>query len=173
MSDIMIITGGRNSGKTTMAYALCSLLDLDGKSIGGVIQVLALPDQNKDIYELSSQADGSSLVMLSSHRRDSWPVFGNFYYNPGTEAWAEEQFRASYASDVIVFDEIGRYELAGKGFDHGFRFAVEHGEGTVLAVIRDENIAAVCDTYAIDIESCIVINARDDIQETYARIRDL
>ena len=83
MSAMIIITGGRNTGKTTMAYALCSLLDLDGKRIGGVIQVLALPDQSKDTYELSSQADGSSLVMLSTKPRDSWPVFGNFSYNPG------------------------------------------------------------------------------------------
>jgi len=173
MSTIIIITGGRNTGKTTMAYALCSLLDLDGKSIGGVIQVLALPGQSKDMYELSSQADGSSLVMLSSQKRDSWQAVGNFYYNPETEKWAEKQFRASYTSDVIVFDEIGRYELAGRGFDESFRYAVDSYEGIVLIVIREENIASVCDRYGVDIDSCVIIRSQDDTKQAYTRIQNL
>ena len=75
--------------------------------------------------------------------------------------------------DVIVFDEIGRYELDGKGFDRAFRYAVEHYRGAVLAVIREENIRAVCEQYGINIESCTVINAHDEIQESYERIRNL
>ncbi|MBN2858857.1 MAG: hypothetical protein JXK93_01175 [Sphaerochaetaceae bacterium] len=173
MSTMIIITGGRNTGKTTMAYALYSKLDLDGKSIGGVIQVLALPDQSKDTYELSSQTDGSSLVMLSSRKRDSWPEIGNFFYNPETEVWADTQFKASYSSDVIVFDEIGRYELAGRGFDKAFRYAVESYEGIMLTVIREEHIASVCDRYGINIDSCVIISSQDDVEQAYTRIRNL
>lgn len=173
MRTIIIITGEKNTGKTTMAYALCSKLDLDGKSIGGVIQVLALPDKSKDTYQLSSQADGSSLVMLSSQERNSWPAIGNFFYNPDTEVWAEKQFSASYTSDVIVFDEIGRYELAGRGFDESFRYAVESYDGIVLAVIRKEHIVSVCERYGIDIDSCVIINSQDDIHQAYTRIQNL
>ncbi len=171
--NIIIITGAKNSGKTTMAYTLCSKLDVDGKSIGGVIQVLLLPGEEKNTYTLSSQHDGTSMLMLDRAAHENWERAGNFFCNPEAAAWADQQFAASYTSDFMIFDEIGRFELEGKGFDSSFSAALQSYAGTIVAIIRDEYIEDVCSRYAIDVNSCIVIGSHDDKETAYVRIQQL
>ncbi len=61
---IIIISGELNSGKTRLMYAICSLLDLDGFSIGGMIQVPTFPGKPKTSYTLSDQLTGISQTIL-------------------------------------------------------------------------------------------------------------
>ncbi len=168
---IIFISGERDSGKTSMAYSLCSRLDLDGKSVGGVMQVLSLPGEEKTTYTLTSDVDGSSIIMLDREEHEGWEACGRFFCNPEAFFWAESQFNASYDKDVMVFDEIGRFEMEGRGFDTSFSDAVDSYKGYIMAIVRDEFLEAVCSRYAIDLNSCIVIGSHDDKEDSYTRIQ--
>ncbi len=168
--SVLIITGEQNSGKTTMAYALCSRLDLDDYTIGGVIQVLALPGEPKDRYRLASLSDGTSTVFLDAEEHSSWSRIGRFSLNPEGLLWAQQQLQAAYSYDVTVFDEIGRLELNGEGFDGALSRALQGYEGNLMLIVREEFLSEVCLRYSIDRNTALIIRSTDDIDESYRRI---
>lgn len=154
------ITGPVNSGKTTLLYALSSRLESAGHSLGGVIQVLPLPNAEKRHYRLSDQVTGEVRLLLSMDEHPSWSRYGRFWYDPEAFTWASEHIRASMKdAQYLMIDEIGPMELADGGLAEIYVNLLKSFHGTVITVIREPLIDAVCEKFGIKKDRLLILHA--------------
>ena len=167
----IFITGAVDSGKTTMLYALCSRLDSAGYSIGGMVQVLPLPNHRKKDWVLSDQGTGEVRLLLSTEERPDWVGFGRFWYDPETFAWAENQIMQFMpTSDYLIFDEIGPIELQGAGFHDVYRKVLKSFHGTVITVVRESLLDSVFATYDIKREKALILSVDSPREEELGKV---
>jgi len=154
---IIMITGEQDSGKTRLLYAICSLLDLDGFSIGGMIQVPSLPGEIKTSYSLSDQLTGISNKILDEQAEEKNDKIGKYYICQDSFDWANEQIeKACNTSDYLLFDEIGKLELQKKGFYPSLCAALETYKGTIIMIVRTPYIEKVYE--AFNLNNCEVLS---------------
>lgn len=158
--DIIMIRGDQNSGKTRLMYAICSLLDLDGYSIGGMIQVPNLPSTLKTSYALSDQLTGISRTILDEECKQTDAKIGKFYIDQDAFDWANEQIIKSFkTSDYIIFDEIGKLEIQQKGFYPSFTRALDEYKGTIMMIVRDDFVDDVFATFNFNEQSVLSLSS--------------
>jgi len=168
---LICITGEKNSGKTHLMYAVCSLLDLDGATIGGMIQVPSLPHEKKSNYQLSDQHTGEVRTVLDRHEHPSWERFKCFYMDVDAFDWANKQIFTSFdSSDYLIFDEIGLLEIERRGFYPSFSESLKRFNGRILFNVRTEFLQSVCEHFSIDERELIVLESTLDTDTAYERI---
>ena len=168
---LICIKGEKNGGKTHLMYALCSLIDLDGAVIGGMIQVPSLPHQKKNMYQLSDQHTGEVRTILDREQHDRWEKFKCFFIDQSAFDWANAQImKACDGSDYLIFDEIGLLELQKGGFYPSFTNALKNFGGRIIFNVRDEFLTQVCEFFSIDENELIVIDSGTDSDSAYERV---
>ncbi|MDX9939884.1 MAG: nucleoside-triphosphatase [Sphaerochaetaceae bacterium] len=156
----IIITGPVNGKKTSMLYSLCSLLDSEGYSFGGMIQVPALPGKEKRDWIWSDQGTGEIRLLMSVDERKGWQRFGRFWIDTSTFDWARQRILGKLdACDYLTFDEIGPLELEGRALDGTFRTVLESFGGTVIAVVREQLLDRMLQTYELDEDEVRIIRS--------------
>lgn len=170
-SKHIFITGPVNSGKTTMLYALCSRLDSAGHSLGGVIQVLSLPHQEKKNWVLSDQGTGEIRLLMSIEEHKDWVPFGRFWYDPETFSWAENQITQYIpTSNYIIFDEIGPIEIQGDGLHQVYQKVLKSFHGTVITVVREGLLDTVFETYGINRNKALVLSVDAPLEDELGKV---
>ncbi len=165
---IIVISGERDSGKTRLMYAICSLLDLDGHSIGGMIQVPTLPAHEKSTYTISDQSTGLSQVILSQNQKEGYTPFQKFYINNDAFNWANNQIiTACSSNDYIIFDEIGKLELMKDGFYPSLQYALKNYEGIIIMNIRTSFLNEILEAFSIEKNSILHITSSLSSDEAY------
>ena len=169
--DPIFITGPVNSGKTTFLYALCSRLDSAGYRIGGVIQVIPLPNQEKTEWILSDQYTGDVRLLMTTIPQDNWDTFGRFWVDKETFSWAHERIILHMqATDYLTFDEIGPLELEGEALHATFRHALDSYHGQVVAVVRESLLDSVLHRYGIPTSKAVVLRVQSPWEEELAKV---
>lgn len=109
MAEVRIITGERNSGKTSFIKKMLE----SGLNAKGFMTVSL--DEGKDVLYLQDIASGKKRLLMetSCWRKNG---IGRYRFYPATFEWAEKKL-SSVSSGTIVLDEIGRLELKERGFD--------------------------------------------------------
>lgn len=170
-SKPIFITGPINSGKTTFLYFLCSRLDSVGHKIGGVIQVIPLPNQEKTEWVLSDQFTGDIRLLMTTTAQDNWETFGRFWIDHDTFRWAHARILSHmHATDYLTFDEIGPLELEGKALHETFRQVIDSYHGTVIAVVRESLLDAVLHTYGIPPSEAMVLRVQSPWEEELSKV---
>ncbi|NCB01082.1 MAG: hypothetical protein EOM67_02815 [Spirochaetia bacterium] len=168
---IIIISGDKNSGKTRLMYAICSLLDFDGYSIGGMIQVPTLPGHFKTTYTLSDQLTGHSEIILNDKEKEGCTPYKNFYIDNSAFLWANEQIiQAMEKSDYLLFDEVGMLELQKKGFYPSLIKALKGYKGIIMMAVRDTYVEEVIQNFSIDRQSVLIIPSTSTSDEAYRMV---
>lgn len=145
---ISIITGPYDSGKTTALLAFLSEKKYSNNDLCGFV---SLAKAEKTCYRLKDLFSGEERVALDEQCMPSGRKRGRFFVDDAVFAWANEQIidRLSYAK-LAVFDEIGKFELEGSGFDPSFRRALATTALDVVATVRLPFLQEVIDHYALD-----------------------
>lgn len=167
----IVVTGPINSGKTTRLFTLCSRLDSLGFSIGGVIQVMPLPNREKRNWILSDQGTGEIRTLMTTEEMPDWVPFGRFWYDQGVFNWASETILSHNTHyDYITVDEIGPLELQGRGLAQAYRKLVHTYRGTVITVIREELLEQVLEHFEIEKSSVAVLRSEKDMEEELEKV---
>ena len=76
---------------------------------------------------------------------------GRFFVDDAVFAWANTQIIEHLGSaKLAVFDELGKFELEGRGFDPSFRRALATTDLDIVATVRQSFLQEVIDYYALD-----------------------
>jgi nucleoside-triphosphatase THEP1 len=168
---LICITGEKDGGKTHLLYAVCSIIDLEGFSIGGMIQVPSLPNAEKMVYQLSDQHSGEIRTILDREKHDLWEPFKSFYLNQESFDWANNQILSTYQdSDFLIFDEIGLLELEKKGFYDSFSKVLHTYKGRIIFNVRDKFLTQICKEFRIDDDELLIIKSTMSSDSAYERI---
>ncbi|HZJ88964.1 MAG TPA: nucleoside-triphosphatase [Sphaerochaeta sp.] len=140
-SRVLLICAAKNTGKTT--YLQHALKTDPWRSLK-VAGMLSLSNTAKSEYTLYDLVTGEQRLALSAERAIGEQVFGRYWIDTEAYRWANEQMLAALPSAaLLLFDEIGKLELAGSGFLPAFAAALARKEGQIVASVRTEALRAV------------------------------
>ena len=151
---ITVITGGYDSGKTTALLALLKEKNLPPDHLCGFV---SLANGEKTCYRLKDLFSGEERVAVDERAMPSGRKQGRFFVDDAVFSWANAQIAEHLGTaHLCVFDEVGRFELEGRGFDPSFRRALEQPGLDVVATVRLSFLQEVIGHYALDRDALII-----------------
>lgn len=137
MTSLIILTGDRGIGKSTICRRVVALAQSAGWSCGGII-TLSRGDA-RDVLDVGS---GDVRRLTQSPDTARTVDQGRFRFNPRVLRWAGQRLHQATPCDLLVIDEIGPLELErGKGWANALDVLAGGGFGLALVVVRPELVA--------------------------------
>ena len=138
--NILILTGPRGAGKTTLCARLIDQARGAGWRVAGVLSLARVVDGEKtgiDVVDLLSH-EWRALAVRSFTRPSEIRTAG-YAFDPQAMEWANQVLAGSGACDLLVVDELGPLELRRRqGWQAGLA-ALDGGKYCLaLVVIRPE-----------------------------------
>jgi nucleoside-triphosphatase len=111
-----IVTGKRRGGKTSFLGELVERFRTMNFAVDGILAIASSADESPESYTMYNIGTGESIPLCSRMTSDNWIRVGNFYFNPmaleaGNKILTDP---AVVKNDLIIIDEIGKFELDGK-----------------------------------------------------------
>lgn len=146
--SVTIITGDRNSGKTTTLKNI--IASNDKLYLGYISESL----YNKEVYYLKNVYSNETIKILQTQECSHHQKIGKYFI-------VENSFEEAYLSllkqialfenkeVVFVLDEIGALELSSSGFDKLLVKLLEYSNDLIICV-RRKFLEQVCNKYKIE-----------------------
>lgn len=136
---IIIITGEQGSGKTTFLQEMIFGLSNNNVQTGGILAEGFWKNYERDHFELIDLKSKKSILFCQREPKDGWEKLRHFYINPAGQKFGEAALDSEYLkdSDIVVIDEIGPFELKGKGWARSIQSLIENlPDMTMVWVVR-------------------------------------
>lgn len=159
---LMIITGYRGAGKTTLCTKLVAAARQSGWIAAGVISPPVYEGQKRvaiEVINLQTDEKKRLAVRREDHLQTSAGMFTkNWLFDTQVLAWGDQVLQACLPADLLVVDELGELEFErNAGWQAGL-LAVDSGQYRVaLVVIRSELLGEALirwpDAYIVEIDT--------------------
>jgi nucleoside-triphosphatase THEP1 len=119
LPPVTIIIGDREEGKTSFLRKYVNDLISDGKRVSGFLAVgIHGPDGQRIGFNIKNVETGEEIGFCMNDGEPGWEKIGRFRINPDGLAKGYEWMSAENIqnSDILVVDELGPLEMAGKGW---------------------------------------------------------
>jgi len=157
----VIVAGDIGAGKTQAGLRLARSLQEAGLRVGGILAPRLFERGETTGYNALDVAKGEDAPFARSDPPGQ--MVGRFYVRPGGLAFADRAIRdAAEHAEVVLIDEVGRWELAGAGHAPALRTALSSGAVPVLFV-RAELVEAVVERFGL--HGAAVVRLRDTMRE--------
>jgi nucleoside-triphosphatase THEP1 len=145
---VVVLTGERGSGKTTLAAETVERLRGAGFKVGGILAPGTFRDGTRFSFDLLDLASGDSLPFGCREPRQGWSEEKCFWVNPAGLALGRVALARSEV-DVVVVDEVGPWELVGSGWSRDLDALVGRGV-PLLIVVRHACLSAVVSRWRLE-----------------------
>jgi nucleoside-triphosphatase THEP1 len=135
-NKIVLIHGEQDGGKTTtlLTYLKDHAHLFSPHEIYGYV---SLANTEKNWYRLKDLSSGEERLSMSEKEFPHATRWGRFFVDETVFSWANQTIIDHLdEAKLVVFDELGRFELAGAGFDKAFKAALKQTDLTIVATIR-------------------------------------
>ncbi|MBN1814583.1 MAG: hypothetical protein JXA14_22275 [Anaerolineae bacterium] len=134
-TSLIILTGERRVGKTTVCREAITLAQAEEYACGGII-TLAQPDGELDVLDVSS---GETRRLTLPPDAKPAIVQGRFRFDPDTMDWGNVALTRAIPCQLLVVDEVGPLELEqGRGWTKAFDVLQRGDFALALIVVRPE-----------------------------------
>lgn len=138
-SKIFIVTGDKDSGKSTTLERIVTRLTNEGIAVGGIIQRKVMKSSVRHGYDLYDILSQQSVPLCRTDAPDKGITAGPFKFYPegirfGLDALSISKFNGC---DIVIIDEVGPLELTGKGWSGPLSENLNKFSGILLIVIRE------------------------------------
>ena len=115
---VAIVTAGRGEGKTTFTTDLVSRLRALGVRVAGLLAPGEIRDGVRWSIDLVDLGTGGRWSLATRDEGSPWPAMGGFHVDPAALERGSAALAAAAANgaDLVVVDEVGPWELAGRGW---------------------------------------------------------
>jgi len=160
VTNIFIVTGKVQGGKTTFVEELVDALKKKGLSIAGFLSTGTFRDGKRDSFTLKDLTSGMEIPLAASDFREGWIRYSRFYFNPSALERGTEMVQAGLKNhpDLIVIDEVGPMELEGKGWNGLLRTLADVDTIPQVWIARDRVVDAVLQKWNISANHVITID---------------
>lgn len=150
-NNIFFISGKQGHGKTMFLETLIKKFIENNFIPAGFSAPGFWYDNVRSRFDLKNISTGEKMLLCSIDKSKGFVKYGRFYFNPYTIMLGEELINAGVRdnADILVIDEIGKFELNGKVWDSIFKKMILSGI-PMLAVVRDVFIEKVKEKYGIN-----------------------
>ena len=132
MKSIFIVSGEKESGKTTFLLDVLSLLQMNGFVVGGFV---ALHEIEADCYQIKDVKTNEVLPLMQRVASFEKRPHHFKFFSKGVEMGNDcIKKLLLYPPDIAILDEIGGYELRGKLWSSRFTQLVESSFPLIFSV---------------------------------------
>ncbi len=144
---ILLVSGWRKVGKTTLLLTLRAAAHEAGLRVGGFLSVARVEDGAKTGIDLLDAATGDVVPLADYHDdtsgADDSPRTRHYVFNPAALDVGLRYAAAGQAADMFFVDELGPLELErGEGWAAVIDMVAARAFGVALVVVRPELVAA-------------------------------
>jgi nucleoside-triphosphatase THEP1/uncharacterized protein YneF (UPF0154 family) len=162
-NKIFIITGDRQSGKTTFMKEMVALIEKEEIPLAGFIA--------EGLWDNNQQRSGFNLVtlpkkesiLLCDRTTKEWLQFHSFFFNPTAIRLGKNALQNTQANAVVFVDEIGKFELEGKLWADDLSTLLSTHNGPIVLSIRNIYIDEVKQRW--NLTNVIVVDASTECPE--------
>lgn len=154
---IFILTGAVGSGKTAILKALTSSLRGAAIAFDGFLSLRVMENERRVGYDLLDLKGDRSEPFLRVNGKPEGQCVGSYSVLPQGLALAERIINRSRAADLLIVDEIGPLELAGKGLWPALREAMKNVRRRFCVVVREglvDDVRGLFPGHEIEIMEC-------------------
>ncbi|MEE8390693.1 MAG: nucleoside-triphosphatase [Anaerolineae bacterium] len=166
-AHIVILTGERNVGKTTVCRETVALAQARGYTCSGVLTL----SYAKDVRDVLDVRSGHVRRLTLEPDTDAPTVtLGRFRFDPETLAWGNNVLAHALPSHLFVVDELGPLEVErNEGWRVAFDLLRKTNFTLALAVVRPELLEQVQLELPTDSTTVLTVNKhnRDDLPATF------
>ena len=135
MARIIVLTGERGVGKSTVCHETVALAQTERYTCGGII-TLSRFDDGRDLLDVHSGV--VRRLTLESNAKPA-VIQGRFCFDPETLEWGNAALACVFACDLLVVDELGPLEIErGEGWQSAFDALYTTRFTLALVVVRRE-----------------------------------
>ena len=149
---IVIITGEQGSGKTTFLQEIIFGLANKNVQIAGILAEGFWKNYERDHFELIDLKSKNSILYCQRKPKEGWEKLRHFYINPDGQKFGEAALDTGYLmnADIVVIDEIGPFELQGKGWANAILSILKRlPDMLMIWVVRESLLKEVTTHYRI------------------------
>lgn len=154
---IKVLTGTINCGKTTCAAAMVSEKRSQGRIVGGVLSKAFMDNGTKRGFYFEDISSGERILLCAEEgyggeelKKSGGPDTGRFFFNPDAFLFAEKTLLAARNADIIIIDELGRLEAAGKGLYPVTTQLIDQFAGELVLIIRRELVEDILEVLQVE-----------------------
>ncbi len=158
----VVITGEIHQGKSTLAEALADRLLAGGVPVAGII-ARGLWDGDRRLgYDLRDVRSGAIVPLARRRPEGSPPDLTPFEFFEAGLAAGRRALTPRGDEQVIIVDEVGKLELAGRGWAPCLAPLLELTDVTHVWVVRRSCLADVCNrAWAVADNTIVDVDASD------------
>jgi nucleoside-triphosphatase THEP1 len=171
---VVILTGGRGSGKTTTVLNLAQRLREEGHSIAGIAAPAVMLEGKRTGYLIRDLSTGQEVPYATrtgeSHQDNPIPFS---FLEDGHDFGIQVLKRpAALKSDLLIVDEAGPLELKGKGWAEPLRDLLSRRIGPTLLVVRPSLIDSITSLWALGDPVMLEVEEMPE-EEILGKIREI
>ena len=145
LQKVFIISGTAGEGKTTFIKKLLETFKTDNISFGGILSQRVMANSQTTGYDVVNIEIEDKEVFLRRTEEDSMEKIGIFsIYQEGIKFGTRILLRSrELRKKIIVIDEVGKLELANKGWASCIKDLKDASENHLLIAVRDSLVDEV------------------------------
>ncbi len=146
-----ILTGSPNEGKTTKLQQIVDELKSRQLNISGFLAPGIWENEEKAGFDLLNLDNNECRLLARTSLFEGAEQFGRFFFSKTTIAQAELIIYSTPENnpDLIIIDEIGKFELAGQIWHDSLFYLQQNSTAPVLIVVRNDLTKSVISFFKI------------------------
>jgi len=150
-SNIFVLTGEKDSGKTTLVEELSRKLKNDGYVIGGILQLKVMRNRERLGYDLFDIRTQKRIPLCRIDAPDKGITAGPFKFYPDAIQFGRDALSISVIKEceIAIIDEVGPLELQDSGWAESLSNILHSYQGKVFLVIRESSLQDVLTQFSI------------------------
>lgn len=158
---VILVSGWRQVGKTTLLQAVRAAALERGLSVGGFLSVARYVAGKKDGIDLLDAATGAVLPLATyqdqTHAASEIIVTGHYVFNPDALETGLRYAEAGQTADIYLVDELGPLELKrGEGWAAVIPLVRARRFGVAFVTVRPELVNAAREQIALEPDSPVL-----------------
>ena len=150
-TEVIIITGKKQGGKTTYVQSLIKILQNKGYTVKGFSAKGKFKDNVHSEFYISDIQTDESIMICNTEGTEDQKRIGRFYFNEEGLNFGKNILKPEKLgqTDFVVIDEIGPFELKGRGWTESIEKLLEHDDYKMIWVVREKLVYDILRRFGI------------------------
>ncbi len=144
---LVIVTGTKGSGKTSLLSATADQFQNKGFTLKGILQPATIKDGQRSGYAIMNLATGQTMELANKTSEQNEATIGNYSFNPEAIEFGVQALTGKSDAAAVIIDEIGPLELKGKAWDSSLRTLLKEPLAVIIVSVRPSLLDQVLRTY--------------------------
>jgi nucleoside-triphosphatase THEP1 len=164
-SNVILVTGDKGDGKSTLLAELVILFRSKGIQTGGIISPAVIENEVKSGYELINVATSQKIRLSQTKKVDGMVNVGRFYFFDDGIAFGKTALTitSNRLSQIVVVDEIGAWELQGQGWAESLNELILYCDMPIILAVNIKLVEQVIECWQL--QKPLIIDAKNTSSE--------